>query len=239
MIQSLLTLVCVLSLVTNSFAEPDDDSLRRKTGKPVTVGILIFEGVELMDFAGPAEVFAVSDYGKSFKVSTVAKTTETLRAMGGIKIVPDFSADKAPKFDVVVIPGGAMGNVDAATRKWIKDSSKDADIVMSVCMGAFLLADAGLLDGIEATTHHWGIAGLKRSAPKCKVVSDRRFVDSGHIVTTAGVTAGIDGALRIVERFYGEKAASWTANEWMEHRQVKLKTPAKVDEKTRTQKSAN
>lgn len=89
---------------------------------------------------------------------------------------------------------------------------------MSVCYGAFLLADAGLLDGIEATTHHWGVAALKGAAPQCKVVTGKRYVDSGKIITTAGVTAGIDGALRIVERLLGREAARWAAEEWMEHR---------------------
>lgn len=221
-------MICVLMVCTCATAIGDDGpakegkaSLRRTNGKPVTVGILIFEGVELLDFAGPAEVFVVSGYGKSFKVSTVAGTKQPLKAMGGIQVVPDHTFADAPKFDVVVVPGGAMSNVDAAGRKWIKASSKNSDIVMSVCMGAFLLADAGLLDGIEATTHHWGIEGLKRSAPKCKVVSGQRFVDAGRIVTTAGVTAGIDGALRVVERYYGKPAAKWTADEWMEHRQPK------------------
>jgi transcriptional regulator GlxA family with amidase domain len=224
MYKHILFLVCLVGISVPGFADDKKESLRRTNGKPVTVGILIFEGVELLDFAGPAEVFAVSDYGKSFNISTVAGSKKPLRTMGGIQVIPDFSAAQAPKFDVIVVPGGAMGNVDAATRKWIKDSNKDADIVMSVCMGAFLLADSGLLDGIEATTHHWGIEGLKRSAPKCKVVTDQRFVDSGHILTTAGVTAGIDGALRIVERYYGEEAAKWTANEWMEHRRPPQKS---------------
>jgi transcriptional regulator GlxA family with amidase domain len=81
-----------------------------------------------------------------------------------------------------------------------------------------LLADAGLLDNVEATTHHWGIDDLRAVAPKCKVVTGKRFVDSGKIVTTAGVTAGIDGALHIVERVSGKEAAKWAAEEWMEHR---------------------
>jgi len=84
-------------------------------------------------------------------------------------------------------------------------------------MGAFLLARAGLLDGLEATTHHWGLEGLQRLAPLCRVVEGRRFVDSGRIVTTAGVTAGIDGALHVVERLYGAEKARWTAAQWMEH----------------------
>ena len=85
---------------------------------------------------------------------------------------------------------------------------------MSVCFGAYLLAEAELLNNIEATTHSWGIEGLKKAAPKCQVISNKRFVVSGKIITTAGVTAGIDGALHVVEKTLGKKAADWTANEW-------------------------
>jgi transcriptional regulator GlxA family with amidase domain len=182
-----------------------------------TVAILIFEGVELLDFAGPAEVFIVSEEGRAFRVITVSENPEPVRTMGGVTVKPDFSFKNAPRADILVLPGGDVRNVGAAGIDWIRSAAKDADIVMSVCMGAFLLARAGLLDGIEATTHHWGIKSLKQAAPKCTVVTGKRYVDCGKVITTAGVTAGIDGALHVVERFLGEKAARWAASEWMEH----------------------
>lgn len=182
-----------------------------------TVAVLLFEGVELMDFAGPAEVFIVADHGKAFRVVTVASSTKPVATMGGVSVVPDFDYAHAPKADILVIPGGNMRSVDKVGLEWIKKASGEAQITMSVCFGAMLLAEASLLDGIEATTHHWGIAGLKRAAPKCKVIEGKRFVDSGKIITTAGVTAGIDGALHVVERLLGKEAAKWTADEWMEH----------------------
>ncbi len=183
-----------------------------------TVVILLFEGVELMDFAGPAEVFIVAAEGKAFRVVTVAESTKPLKTMGGITITPDCDYASAPKGDVIVVPGGNMNSVGSAGRAWVKKASQNAEITMSVCFGAMLLADTGLLDGVEATTHHWGIDRLKKISPKCKVVEGKRFVDSGKIITTAGVTAGIDGALRVVERMLGPEAARWTADEWMEHR---------------------
>jgi predicted amidohydrolase/putative intracellular protease/amidase len=197
----------------------DDDRPERKENKTAvkTVAVLIFDGVELMDFAGPAEVFIVADHGKSFRVVTVADTTKPLKTMGGITITPDFSYENAPRADVLVVPGGKMSAVGKEGRAWLKKAAGDADIVMSVCYGAFLLADVGLLDGTEATTHHWGLDDLKKAAPKCKVVEGKRFVDNGKVITTAGVTAGIDGALRVVERVLGKEAAKWTADEWMEH----------------------
>jgi predicted amidohydrolase/putative intracellular protease/amidase len=185
-----------------------------------TVAVLLFEGVELMDFAGPAEVFIVADEGKSFRIVTVAESTKPLKTMGGITVTPDFSYDDAPKADVVVVPGGNMKSVGKAGRAWLKKASGDAGITMSVCYGAFLLADVGLLDGVKATTHRWGINGLKKAAPKCEVMTGKRFVDDGKIITTAGVTAGIDGALHVVERLLGKEAARWTAEEWMEHRRA-------------------
>ncbi|MCE9532221.1 MAG: DJ-1/PfpI family protein [Planctomycetes bacterium] len=193
-------------------AEP----LKEKT-KLKTVAILLFNGVELLDFAGPAEVFIVAAEGKAFRVVTVADSTKPLKTMGGITVTPDFDYTTAPKADILVVPGGNMAAVGEAGRDWIKKTAKEAEIVMSVCFGAMLLAQTGLLDDIEATTHHWGIERLKKVAPKCKVVESKRFVDSGKIITTAGVTAGIDGALRIVERLLGKDAARWTSDEWMEY----------------------
>ncbi len=182
-----------------------------------TIAILLFDGVELMDFAGPAEVFIIAGEGKAFKVVTVSESQNPLKTMGGITITPDYSTDNAPHAEILVVPGGNMKSVGKAGREWLKKASLMSEITMSVCYGAFLLADAGLLDGIEATTHHWGIEDLRKAAPRCNVATGRRFVDSGRIITTAGVTAGIDGALHIVKRFLGEETANWTANEWMEH----------------------
>jgi transcriptional regulator GlxA family with amidase domain len=193
-----------------SAAEPKGNAVK-------TVAVLVFEGVELLDFAGPAEVFIVAAEGRAFKVMTVAGSTRPLKTMGGVTITPDYAYDKAPKAEIVVVPGGAMSNVDEVGRAWLKKAAGESEITMSVCFGALLLADAGLLDGVEATTHHLAVESLKRAAPKCKVVTGKRYVDNGKIVTTAGVTAGIDGALHVVERVLGKEAARWTAEEWLEH----------------------
>lgn len=185
------------------------------------VAILIFEGVELLDFTGPAEVFVVAGEGKLFRVFTVAEQKDPIRTMGGITVTPEFTIKDAPKADILVVPGGNMGSLGKPGREWLKKAAGEAEVTMSVCMGAFLLADAGLLNDREATTHRWGLDKLKKQAPRCKVVTGKRYVDSGKIVTTGGVTAGIDGALYLVERFHGKDAARWTADEWMEHPQEK------------------
>lgn len=214
-----LCLVALLAPVPAAWAQSDLARPAEKTKTAVkTVAVLLFEGVELLDFTGPAEVFIVAAEGKAFRVVTVAETRKPLRTMGGITVVPDFAYDQAPPADILVIPGGNMRSVGPAGRAWIRRAAGKADLVLSVCFGALLLADAGLLDGIEATTHRWALESLKKAAPRCKVVAGKRFVDAGKVVTTAGVTAGIDGALHIVERLLGPEAARWTAEEWMEHR---------------------
>jgi transcriptional regulator GlxA family with amidase domain len=213
--------VCVMGWIATPLTLAGEKPVGKKDLAVKTVAILIFDGVELLDFAGPAEVFIVAERGQAFRVITVAEKEDLVRTMGGIRIKPDATCAKAPRADIVVVPGGNRNGVGPAGMKWLSAAAKDAEIVLSVCMGAFLLADANLLDGIEATTHQWGIAGLKQSAPKCKVVTGKRFVDSGKIITTGGVTAGIDGALHIVERLLGKEAARWTAEEWMEHRRAK------------------
>lgn len=211
--------VIAVALLLSACVEGGAKDGPRAKGKAVrTVAILIFEGVELLDFTGPAEVFIVAAEGKAFRVVTVAEKKGPLKTMGGLTVQADYSCDKAPDADILVIPGGSMGNVGRKGRRWLKKAAGKAEIVLSVCMGAFLAADAGLLDGVEATTHAWGIEGLKKSAPKCKVVKGRRFVDAGKVVSTAGVTAGIDGALHVVERLLGKKAAKWAGEDWMEYR---------------------
>lgn len=185
---------------------------------PRTVGLLVFEGVELLDFAGPAEVFIVAGEGRLFRVVTIAASRAPLRTMGGVTLVPEASYADAPPLDVVVVPGGDLRQVGPDGVAWLAQASARAEVTLSVCFGAFLLAKAGLLKGLEATTHAWGQARLRAAEPTCTVVAGQRFVDAGRIVSTAGVTAGIDGALHLVERFHGAQQARWTGQQWMEHR---------------------
>jgi len=171
--------------------------------------ILIFEGVQIIDYTGPYEVLGQG----GFEVFTVAETTATLTTSMGMKVVPEHTFADAPKADVLVVPGG---NVDgprksAATLKWVKDASAAAQHTMSVCNGAFILASAGLLDGLGATTFHRMIADLKAEYPKTRVVSDQRFVDNGRIITTAGLSSGIDGALHLLSRMLGKGEAQAVA----------------------------
>jgi transcriptional regulator GlxA family with amidase domain len=184
------------------------------------VAILIWERAELLDFTGPAEVFYAADHGRAFRVYTVARTLEPVRTQGSVLVKPEFTLEDCPKPDVLVVPGGSMTAVqrDPAVLAWVKQVATEAEVVLSVCTGAFLLAEVGLLDGSKATTHHASIAALKKAAPSATVVENRRFVDNGRIVTAGGVSAGIDGALHVVDRLVGREAARWTAEHWMEYR---------------------
>ncbi len=189
---------------------------------PRNVALIVFEGFEVLDFAGPAEVFstAMGSNGSEFQTFTVASSTEEVESNRAVFTVkPEYTLDKCPRPDIVVIPGGNVGSLisDDKMMAWIKARAQDSEIVMSVCNGAFVLQKAGLLDGLKATTHHGAIEHFRRIAPSTKVVTDRRYVDNGRIITAAGVSAGIDAALHVVERFLGPEAAENTAK-YMEYR---------------------
>ena len=181
------------------------------------VAIVIYPGVELLDFAGPGEVFSAAGDG-AFDVFTVAATAEPLTSQRFVKIAPDYSIDNAPRPDIIVLPGGNVGSVqnDPKMMAWLRRSAEKAEITMSVCNGAIALAQAGLLDGLKATTH-WGALSRLREFGKITVVPDERFTDNGRIVTTQGVSAGIDGALHVVERLLGPEEA-WADAHYMMYR---------------------
>lgn len=171
--------------------------------------ILIFQGVQIIDYTGPYEVFGQA----GFDVFTVAESMAPLTTSMGMTVVPKYTFADAPKADVLVVPGG---NVDgprasAAALKWVKDQTASAEHTMSVCNGAFILASGGLLDGLSATTFYRLIDTLKTEAPKTKVVSDRRYVDNGKIITTAGLSSGIDGSLHVVSEMLGNGSAQAVA----------------------------
>jgi transcriptional regulator GlxA family with amidase domain len=189
------------------------------------VGILLFDGVEVLDFAGPFEVFSRtrltpgvesrrSEEGAPFEVFTVAARPLPVTTTGGLRVTPHFDFARAPRPDILVVPGGFGTRAlldDRATLDWILQRAAEAQRVTSVCTGALLLAKAGLLAGRRATTH-WGALDLLASLdPTIRVERERRVVEDG-IVTSAGVAAGIDMALSIVESLHGRSVADETAH---------------------------
>jgi putative intracellular protease/amidase len=187
---------------------------------PRNVAVLVFPGVELLDFAGPTEAFsaASTSEGPAFKVYTVGPSTQTIRSGQAVTVIPQYSIDDCPSPAILVIPGGNTAALvdDARLMQWIRSASASSEITMTVCTGAFALADQGLLDGLEATTHHSGLNALRREHPSVRVREDLRVVDNGKIVTTAGISAGIDGAMHVISRLCGEESA-WLAARTMEY----------------------
>jgi len=190
-----------------------------------SIGIFVFDNVEVLDFAGPYEVFTTASrvYGKQnllssitpFEVFTIGKTKESVRARAGLKIDPDFDFNTHPKIDVLLIPGGVVNEElkDASVINWIATTSKQTQLTASICTGAFLLAKAGLLNGKSATTHWEDINDLRVMFPNLDVKEQMRWVDEGKIVTSAGISAGIDMSLHLVERLVNRDLAVKTARQ--------------------------
>jgi transcriptional regulator GlxA family with amidase domain len=179
----------------------------------VNVAFLLSDGAVVIDFAGPWEVFqdanVVGRTQPAFNLYTVAETTAPVTVSAGAKIVPQCALDGAPAPNVVVVP--AQSAPTAAVKRWLVATARHANLIMSVCTGAQVLAEAGLLDGLTVTTHHSAFATLPMQYPKVKVARGVRFVDNGRIATSAGLSAGIDLALHVVARYYGRMAAQQTA----------------------------
>ncbi|MDG2001349.1 MAG: DJ-1/PfpI family protein [Alphaproteobacteria bacterium] len=192
--------------------------------KKINVGILIFDEVEVLDFAGPFEVFSRtrllkgaesrrSNDSAPFTPFTVSIDKEPVTATGGLKIISDYTIKDCPKIDILIVPGGLGTRTllnNESLLSWIKSTSDQATTTSSVCTGSLLLAKAGLLEGKRATTHWGAIEALKSISKDIQVLNNRRIVND-EIITSAGVSSGIDMAFMLVENLYGEQVASDTA----------------------------
>jgi putative intracellular protease/amidase len=165
------------------------------------VAIFIFDGVQIIDYAGPYEVFGQA----GLEVFTVAEKADAITTAMGMSVNPKYTFDNHPQAEVLLIPGGGVPQHQENPKvlRWIQENAKQAEVVLSVCNGAYFLAKAGLLDGLEATTFAALIPGLQTAAPKAKVVSNKRFADNGKIITSAGLSSGIDASLHVVEKLLG------------------------------------
>ena len=187
------------------------------TGR-IPVAFVLTKGAVMIDFAGPWEVFQdvhIPTRGTSmddhmpFELYTVSDTRQPIRISGGMQIVPDHTFDDAPPAKVIVIP--AQGGETPRMLEWLRKSAPGADVVMSVCTGAFLLADTGMLAGKSATTHHGAFRSFAMKYPDIRLKRGARFVENGNLATAGGLSSGIDLALHVVERYFGRKAATDTA----------------------------
>ena len=186
------------------------------------VGIVLFEDVEILDFCGPFEVFSATrlneekrlEESSPFEVLLVAEKTTPVTTTGGMKVIPHWAFESCPKLDILVVPGGW------GTRKelhnpvmldWLRDRSSEVEMLTSVCTGSMLLGYAGLLNGLHATTHWRSLDWMKDSFPTVTVEYDKHVVEDGQVFTSAGISAGIDMALKVVARYCGDAVARATA----------------------------
>ena len=182
------------------------------------VGILIFPYVEVLDFCGPYEVFVVTRLDEErrleepppFEVLLVAENQDAVAATGGLRVIPDRTIAECPSLDILVVPGGAGTRLEIDNEvliNWIATRGKEVETLTSVCTGAMLLGRAGLLDGRRATTHWRSLDWMRDSFPKVTVEDKLHVVEDGHVITSAGISAGIDMALTVVARYHGETVA--------------------------------
>jgi transcriptional regulator GlxA family with amidase domain len=192
------------------------------------VGILVFPDVEVLDFCGPFEVFSVTRLNEElrreelspFEVLLVAEKSGTIVTTGGLKVTPDHTLDSCPPLDILVVPGGWGTRTEAKNARlltWIGQRAKQVETLTSVCTGSMLLGEAGLLDGRHATTHWRSLQRMRESFPAVTVEEKMHVVEDGNVLTSAGISAGIDMALRVVARYHGETVARNTARN-MEYR---------------------
>ncbi len=183
-----------------------------------TVGILLFDDVEVLDFAGAYEVLSVTEdenTDKLFNVVTISEKGQLIRARNGLKVEPDYHFDNHPELDIVVVPGGygsrEVESKNSVLVEWVKQQNDRVQKMTSVCTGSFILGEAGLLDGKSATTHWTALDRMEKAFPNVTVKRDVKFVDQGHLITSAGISAGIEMALHLVAVLYGKETAANTA----------------------------
>ena len=185
-------------------------------------GILVFPDVEVLDFTGPFEVFAATRLNEArrredpspFEVLLVAERVGAVTAAGGLRVLPDFTLETCPPLDVLVVPGGwgVRAEIEnAPLLAWIAERGRAVETLASVCTGSMLLGRAGLLDNRRATTHWRSLGWMRESFEDVMVVDDEHVVVDGRVFTSAGVSAGLDLALRVVARYCGEAVARETA----------------------------
>ncbi|MBA2681429.1 MAG: DJ-1/PfpI family protein [Ktedonobacteraceae bacterium] len=186
------------------------------------VAILIFDEVEVLDFCGPFEVFAVTGERKRrsgegeapFSVYTVAEKAGPVLTRNGLSVNPTWTLENCPQPDILLIPGGygTRGQIkNEKLLQWIREQAERVELLLSVCTGSLLLAKAGLLEGLSATTHYLAMDELRALAPDTQICPTERYVDNGKIITSAGISAGIDMSLYVVARLLGSEQAAETA----------------------------
>ncbi|MFF2480379.1 DJ-1/PfpI family protein [Paenibacillus sp. NPDC058071] len=194
------------------------------------VAVLVYEGVDTLDLAGPFDVFAVSSqWGKDFHVYTVGEKKGPVNTVSGLTLTAKYGFDDCPAPDILIVPGGLGARTEINNETltaWIRRMADSAELVLSVCTGALLLAKADILNGMKVTTNRFAMDLLRSAAPSdATVIEDVRYVDNGKIILSAGITAGFDAALHAVARLHGEQRAVETAERleyrWLERLEIR------------------
>lgn len=187
-----------------------------------TVGIVLFDEIEVLDFCGPFEVFSATRLDEArrreepspFEVKLIAQNGGQITTSGGMRVSADYSFENSPPLDILCVPGGWGTRRELANPvmlSWLRARAEEVELTTSVCTGSMLLGVAGLLDGRRATTHWRSLEWMAESFPNTKVIRDLHVVDDGSLITSAGISAGIDMALTVVKRYCGEAVARATA----------------------------
>ena len=212
----------LLAALLPSATNPAQSAPSQKTSpvKPLNVAILVYPGVEALDMSGALDVFVKASEvaPNSFNVFTVAKSRAPFQTEKGVlTLTPRFDFATCPRPDIVIVPGSSTARVaevgsDARVQKWLRANATPKQTIMSVCTGAFIIGSAGLLDGKNSTTHWFVQSDFQKQFPKTRAFSGARFVRDGNILSTAGVSSGIDGALQLVEDIKGKPVADVVAS---------------------------
>jgi transcriptional regulator GlxA family with amidase domain len=202
--------------------QPKDHNDVQSIKQKRRVCIVLFDEVEVLDFCGPFEVFSVTGGRQGltpFEVYTASKDGERITARGGLSVNPAFSFENCPRPDILLMPGG-MGTRremnNPGMLDWLRRIAGGAELILSVCSGALVLAKAGLLNGLSATTHHCALDELRAIDQDITVDSEKRFIDNGRVIVSAGISSGIDMSLHVVARLMGKEQALETAR-YMEY----------------------
>jgi transcriptional regulator GlxA family with amidase domain len=185
---------------------------------PRNTAILLFNDAEVLDFAGPFEVFNAANRMAGeviFSVYTIAENKDVISARNGLKVIPDYSLNNCPSPDILIIPGGSGRKIQMTNQfllNWIKSKYNGFEFLLSVCTGSLIVGKTGLLDGLEATTHHNSYQEFENTFPSIKLIKNAKYIDNGKIITAAGVSSGINMSLYVIGRLFGEELKAKTAS---------------------------
>lgn len=207
-------IILLSSSISTLNLQAGDSSMANPSLKKVA--ILVYDGIYLLDFAGPLEIFndaSLANDTALFEVYLVSPDGNSVTSHTNTNFKPDYSFSNCPQPDILIVPGGNLNLTknNPLAIEWITKTSSKCEIVMSVCTGAFILADLGMLDGMDVITWYGAADRLQKLYPKIKIQKGKRFTDNGKVITTAGVSAGIDGSLHIIEKLFGKEFAIRTA----------------------------